>query len=159
MALAAPSPDPETAARQRWMRVLALAPVARLEAALQGFAVPPRVQTLRPPEVGTALVRARAGGDGRRFNLGEMTLTRCAVAIAGADGTTRIGHGHVAGRDRRHAELAAVFDALLQDPARRDSLDAALIAPLSAEQNAARARIRTEAAATRVEFFTLVRGE
>jgi alpha-D-ribose 1-methylphosphonate 5-triphosphate synthase subunit PhnG len=161
MAVAAsrPDPDPDTAARQRWMRVLALAPVERLEAALCDMADPPPARPLRPPEIGTAMVRGRAGGTGARFNLGEMTLTRCAVAIDGADGRTRVGHGAVAGRNRRHAELAALFDALLQDPARRETLTKAVIEPLAASLEQRRHEESRQAAASRVDFFTMVRGD
>jgi alpha-D-ribose 1-methylphosphonate 5-triphosphate synthase subunit PhnG len=141
------------------MRVLALALPDRLEAAWDAVTEPPAVRPLRPPEVGTAMVTARAGGTGARFNLGEMTLTRCAVAIDGADGTTRVGHGHVAGRNRRHAELAAVFDALLQDPTHHETLERTLVAPMAAEQEAARHETSRRAAASRVDFFTMVRGE
>lgn len=151
--------DSATDRRRQWLAVLARAPIARLEAAWRALSPVPAVTILRAPEIGTAMVRARAGGTGQRFHLGEMTLTRCSVAIVGADGSARIGHGHVAGRDRRHAELAAVFDALLQDPARGADLAQTLIAPLAAEQAAARAQTRREAEASRVDFFTMVRGE
>lgn len=141
------------------MRVLALAAPDRLEAAWAAVADAPRVRVLRPAEVGTAMVVGRAGGSGARFNLGEMTLTRCAVAVDGDDGTTRVGHGHVAGRHRRHAELAAIFDALLQDPARYTVLYRTVIAPLAAAQEADRRDVSCRAASTRVDFFTMVRGE
>ena len=87
--------------------------------------------------------------------MGEMTLTRCAVRLD--DGT--VGLSHVAGCDRRHAELAALFDALLQMPDRRASLEAALIDPQEAAQNDARRVRSAKAAASRVDFFTLARGE
>jgi alpha-D-ribose 1-methylphosphonate 5-triphosphate synthase subunit PhnG len=159
MTVVASHTDPDTTARQRWMRMLALAPVDRLEAAWRALGEAPAVRTLRPPEIGTAMVTARAGGTGARFNLGEMTLTRCAVAIDSADGTTRVGHGHVAGRNRRHAELAAVFDALLQDPTHHETLERTLVAPMAAEQEAARHETSRRAAASRVDFFTMVRGD
>jgi len=150
-------PDASTEARRRWMGILAKAPVARLEATWTMLPEAPAYTLLRPAEIGSALVRARAGGTGARFNLGEMTLTRCAVRL---DGTPpRTGFGYVAGRDKRHAELAAVFDALLQDPARAEALEGALLAPLAEAQEAARTARSREAAATRVDFFTLVRGE
>ena len=58
------------------------------------------------------MVRGRAGGGGAPFNLGEMTATRCTVRTDGGF----VGHAYVAGRDERLAELAALVDALLQDP-------------------------------------------
>lgn len=147
----------DVAARQRWMGILARSPVQALEEALAALPEPPGYEALRQPEIGSALVRARAGGSGRRFNMGEMTITRCSVRLHGTGGT--VGHGYVAGRARRHAELAALFDALLQTPRHRPALLRDLIEPQAAAQAAARAATLAKAAATRVEFFTMVRGE
>ena len=100
------------------------------------------------------MVRGRAGGTGNPFNLGEMTVTRCAIRLD--SGVT--GHCYAAGRDRRKVELAAVFDALLQaDPAAPFLNE--LIDSLAARQAADRDRTSRKAAATKVEFFTMVRGE
>lgn len=143
----------EPAARQRWMGLLAKADPAVLEAAWTRLGAPPH-QPLRTPEVGSALVRGRAGGTGAAFNLGEMTVTRCAVVVAG-----RTGFGYVAGRNRRHAELAALFDAVLQDDARRPDLERTLLTPLAEARTQAREARSRKAASSRVEFFTLVRGE
>jgi alpha-D-ribose 1-methylphosphonate 5-triphosphate synthase subunit PhnG len=140
----APSPDPE---RRAWMAVLARAGAPEIAALLPAL---PAHETLRAPETGLVMVRGRAGGDGAPFNLGEMTVTRCAVRLGDA-----IGHAYVAGRDKRQAELAALADAALQDPARHATLMAALIAPLAARQQAAREAEARRAAATRVDFFTL----
>lgn len=144
-------PNPEQEARRRWMGVLARADAAAIEARLaEAPALPPH-DLLRAPETGLVMVRGRAGGDGAPFNLGEMTVTRCAVRTA--DG--RMGLAYVAGRDRRQAELAALLDAALQDPARRAALLASVIEPLAAAQTEAAARDARRAAATRVEFFTM----
>ncbi len=148
--------DPEIAARQRWMAVLARAARPDLEAALARQTPAPQWRVLRAGEVGLAMVRGRAGGTGAPFNLGEMSVTRCAVALAG-DGVTRVGIAYLAGRDRRRAELAAVLDALLQDPARRAALTADVIAPLAALQVRRRADVAAATAATRVDFFTVAR--
>ncbi len=102
-----------------------------------------------------AMVRALAGGTGQRFNMGEMTVTRCAVRLD--NGT--VGHAYVAGRNLRHAELAAVLDAMLQDDSRRTEIEEAVIGPLAAAQQAERATAARKAAATKVDFFTMVRGE
>ncbi|WP_019644829.1 phosphonate C-P lyase system protein PhnG [Novispirillum itersonii] len=152
------APSPLTAgqqARQRWIGILAEIPLPELEAAAAALPQQPGYTFLRAPEIGSALIRARSGGTGSRFNLGEMTLTRCAVRLD--SGLT--GFSWVAGRDRRHAELAAVFDALMQDPALSDSLDRTLITPAEQRRDAARHSMAAKAAATRVDFFTLVRGE
>jgi alpha-D-ribose 1-methylphosphonate 5-triphosphate synthase subunit PhnG len=137
------------------MSVLALASTDELEACWRALGEPPAYQLLRRPEVGLVMVRGRAGGTGARFNLGEMTVTRCTVQRA--DGT--LGHAWVRGRDARRAELAAVFDALLQDPERRAVLDGLVVAPLARAQAQRRQAAAARVAGSRVEFFTLVRGE
>ena len=101
------------------------------------------------------MVRGRAGGTGQAFNMGEMTVTRCAVRLV--DG--RVGLSYVVGRSQRHAELAAAFDALLQLPERREALDETVIRPLEETQQRRRNDIASNAAGSRVEFFTMVRGE
>lgn len=141
--------DAGTGGRRHWMAVLARAEAAEVEARL-AEPLPPHAR-LRGPEVGLAMVRGRAGGTGAAFNLGEMTVTRCTVR----DEAGRIGHAVIAGRDLRRAELTAALDAALQDPARQDGLLQAVVAPLHAAQQAARAATAAKAAATRVQFFTL----
>lgn len=144
-------PDPEQDMRRHWMGVLARADAQAIEARLaEAPALPPH-DLLRAPETGLVMVRGRAGGDGAPFNLGEMTVTRCAVR----DAAGRMGLGYVAGRDRRHAELAAILDAALQDGARHAALMQTVIEPLAAAQAADAARDARRAAATRVEFFTM----
>lgn len=140
--------------RQRWLRVLALATPVELAEAWGALAPPPAFQFLRRPETGLALVRGRIGGSGAPFNLGEMTVTRCTVRT----GSGFAGTSHRAGTDQTAATRMAVFDALLQDPDRRASLEASVIAPLMAAQAARRQAAASETAATRVEFFTLIRG-
>lgn len=101
------------------------------------------------------MVQGRAGGSGKRFNLGEITVTRAAVRL---DCGT-VGHAYVAGRDKRKAELAAVFDALMQRPGDASSLQHKLIDPLISARRELQERIARKAAATKVNFFTMVRGE
>ena len=98
------------AQRAAWMRVLALADPAMLEGAFGALGGVPSHQMLRPAQTGMAMVRARSGGTGARFNLGEMTVTRCAVSLDNGV----VGIAYVQGRSLRHAEQAAVADALLQ---------------------------------------------
>ena len=94
------------------------------------------------------------GGTGAPFNLGEMTVTRCALALD--DGA--VGHAYVQGRDKRQAEQAALVDALMQGAAAA-RVRAAVLEPLAAEMQARAATRAAKAAATKVEFFTLVRGD
>jgi len=137
------------------MSVLAQAAVTDVEEAWGRLPERPAYRLLRAPETGLVMVRGRTGGTGGQFNLGEITVTRCSVELD--DG--RVGHSYVGGRSRCHAEQAAVLDALLQDPRRRTALEETVIAPLFARQEEHRRAARTRAAATRVEFFTMVRGE
>jgi alpha-D-ribose 1-methylphosphonate 5-triphosphate synthase subunit PhnG len=143
-------PQSQTA-RRRWMSVLARASASDLAELLERHAVVPRYTRLRGPEAGLVMVRGRTGGGGAPFNLGEMTVTRCTVRLE----TGQVGHSYVTGRDARQAELAAVLDALLQDPARTDALQADVIAPLAEAQQTQRAAIAAKAAATKVQFFAM----
>jgi alpha-D-ribose 1-methylphosphonate 5-triphosphate synthase subunit PhnG len=133
------------------MGVLARASAEEIERRLATLPPPPRHARLRGPETGLVMVRGRAGGDGAPFNLGEMTVTRCAVRLP--DG--RVGHAYVAGRDARQAELAALVDALLLDEGARPAVEAAVIAPLAAAQQSRLEQQARRAAATRVQFFTM----
>ena len=141
------------------MSVLAKASAAELEQAAAAVQMKtgalPAYRLIRRPEVGMTMVRARAGGTGRAFNLGEMTMTRGTLRTD--DGL--VGTAYVAGRSQRHAELAALFDALLQDPAHRPLAMALVIDPLARAQDVRRNRRVERSAGTRVDFFTVVRGE
>ena len=152
-----PEMDAPQAERARWMSCLSQADPARLEAAWAGLQPSPPHRWLRQAETGLAMLRGRAGGNGQAFNLGEMTMTRAAVRLEGESPAT--GFGYVAGRNRRHAELAALFDALLQDETRRPALMAELITPLQAAAATSRAVRAAEIAPTRVDFMTMVRGD
>lgn len=137
--------------RKEWMSVLAKAVPARLAALLPDL---PEHALLRAPEVGAVMVRGRIGATGAPFNLGEMTVTRCSVRLVGG----QVGHAWVQGRDKAHATRAAIVDAQMQtgDAARQ----AKSVIDLLAGEAAARAALRAgKAAATKVDFFTLVRGE
>lgn len=142
----------EIDARRDWMGLLARAQPARL-AALMPASLPDH-QILRAPEIGSVMVRGRIGGTGAPFNLGEMTVTRCSLRLA--DGA--VGHAYVQGRDRDHALRAALVDALMQTDA-APSLRRDCLTPLATEETARRAERAGKAAASKVEFFTMVRGE
>jgi alpha-D-ribose 1-methylphosphonate 5-triphosphate synthase subunit PhnG len=131
--------------------VLARADSAEVAALLGKSGGMPEYQRLRGPDAGLVMVRGRTGGGGAAFSLGEMTVTRCTVRTDSGF----VGHAYVAGRDERQAEMAALADALLQDPARRLRLLATLIEPLAAAQQAACDATAAKAAATRVQFFAM----
>ena len=141
-------------ARQGWMSLLARAPATDLAQLWAEADVTPAFDWLRRPEVGGVMMRGRQGGTGAPFNLGEITVTRCALKLA--DGT--VGHGYVQGRDKRHAEQAALVDALMQT-GQAPAIEAAVLAQLRAAQEARQSQRAAKAAATKVEFFTLQRGE
>lgn len=149
---AQPGPaESDTRDRRGWMAVLARADAAALTDRLNAWGMLPAYTRLRGPEAGLVMVRGRAGGGGAPFNLGEVTVTRCSVRLA--DGL--VGHAYVAGRDERRAELAAVADALMQDPDRADGLRSAVIEPLAAMQRRQRNDQAEKAAATKVQFFSM----
>ena len=150
-----PSESDDNAGRRQWLAVLARASRAELEACASGLRDLPAIDTVRPPEVGMVMLRGRVGGTGDAFNLGEASLTRCALRLAGG----ALGVGYTLGRDRRKAELIALLDALLQEPARTAALLREIVEPLRRGQDARRDAASRAAASSRVDFFTLVRGE
>ncbi|HSW17805.1 MAG TPA: phosphonate C-P lyase system protein PhnG [Ramlibacter sp.] len=142
----------EAAVRRDWLAVLARASTAELEACTQRAGPLPPMQAVRPAEVGMTMLRGRTGGTGAAFNLGEASVTRCALRVAGV-----LGVGYTLGRDRRKAELVALFDALLQQDERRWLRE--VVEPLRERQARDRAAKSRAAASSRVDFFTMVRGE
>lgn len=147
--------DPSHTARQEWMALLAKANRDELEEAWQALSLKPTYALLRKPEIGLAMVRGRAGGTGNPFNLGEMTMTRCAVRLATEPHA--VGLSYIAGRDTRHAELAALFDALMQTPQRSIFVRKTLLPAIRQRLDMQRGQRAAESAATRVDFFTMVR--
>ena len=143
--------DVSPLARKTWMATLAKAAPARLAALFPDL---PEHKVLRQPEIGAVMVRGRVGGTGAAFNLGEMTVTRASVQLA----TGEVGHAWVQGRDKAHALRAAAVDALMQTE-REAELTTGVLVPLGAEALATRAARGAKAAATKVDFFTMVRGE
>ncbi|MCA1777214.1 MAG: phosphonate C-P lyase system protein PhnG [Loktanella sp.] len=142
-------------ARKTWMGLLAKAPPETLRQLWDATGLAPGFTWLRAPEIGSTMVQGCIGGTGAPFNLGEMTVTRCALKLRDA-GT--VGHAYVQGRDKTHARIAALVDALMQT-AQESRLRAAILDPLAADHAAHRRARAGEAAATRVDFFTMVRGE
>lgn len=145
----------DTEKRREWMATLARAIPEELERLWSTLKEKPGYSFLKPPEVGLVMVRGRAGGTGARFNLGEATMTRCTVQVN--EGPA--GMAYVLGRNVRHAELAAVFDAMLQDPRRHTALMKEVVKPMIAFIQDRKRQVARKAAATKVEFFTLERGD
>jgi len=146
--------EDQEAARKSWLSLLAKAPAADVERLWRTYGAAPEHEVLRAPEIGAVMVRGRAGAVGAPFNLGEMTITRASVRLqAGA-----VGHGYVQGRSKAHATQAALIDALMQTDAAAE-VEAQVLAPLRAAAHAHRATRAQKAAATKVEFFTMARGD
>jgi alpha-D-ribose 1-methylphosphonate 5-triphosphate synthase subunit PhnG len=142
------------AQRKAAMAVLAHAEAGEIAARLRTLALPAH-QNLREGESGLVMLRGRVGGDGAPFNLGEATVSRAAVRLASGE----VGFGYTLGRDGEKARLIALCDALVQSDVFVAEVEAKVIAPLRAALLAARQRRAAEAAATRVDFYTMVRGE
>ncbi|QEE45673.1 phosphonate C-P lyase system protein PhnG [Rhizobium sp. WL3] len=141
--------------RKRIVDLLGRATLAELQDALATIEPTPAFTPLRGPETGLVMVKGRIGGGGAPFNLGEATVSRASIRLA--DG--RIGHGYRLGTDRKAASLSAVLEAVTQDDSVRAALEPALLAPLEARLAQEAERLEAETAATKVDFFTMVRGE
>lgn len=153
MPLSSSADPPTTARRQRWLSVLAKAPAGRLASLWEALGPAPAYSPLRRPETGLVMVKGRISGSGAPFSAGEMTVTRAAVRLESGE----VGIGYVAGRNARHAEIAAAVDALGQRDDWQERLEAGIVAPLEAEADARRRATAARAAATKVDFFTVAR--
>jgi alpha-D-ribose 1-methylphosphonate 5-triphosphate synthase subunit PhnG len=147
--------SPDIILQQRWMAALAFAGDGLLEDGWAALEPKPAYRLLRPIETGMTLLRGRIGGTGQAFNFGEATITRAAVALESGEK----GFAYLLGRRPRKAELAALFHALLQQPARRNLIEERVICPAETARRAAAASDRAAVATTRVDFSTLVRGD
>ena len=114
----------------------------------------PEAVNLRGPETGLIMIRGRMGGTGSLFNMGEATVTRATVRLA----TGAIGHGQRLGGDKTAARLSAILDAMGEMPAHRMAVDV-FCNEIAARIEAEDAKLSAETAATRVDFFTMVRGD
>ncbi len=142
------------AQRRSWLSLMAKAPGGRVAALLDATMARPAFTWLRPPEIGSTMVRARAGATGAPFNLGEITVTRCALRLE----TGEVGHAYIQSRSKADAEATALVDALMQSDA-AETLRKGVLAVLENERTAARNLRAAKAAATKVDFFTMARGE
>jgi alpha-D-ribose 1-methylphosphonate 5-triphosphate synthase subunit PhnG len=142
------------AQRKSAMTVLAHSEASEIARHLAAIALPP-LEDLRQPENGLVMVRGRIGGDGTPFNLGEATVSRAAVRLASGE----VGFGYTLGRDQDKARMIALCDALVQSSDHADAVEAQVLAPLRVRMMSERGRRAAETAATRVDFYTLVRGE
>ncbi|MEO0751273.1 MAG: phosphonate C-P lyase system protein PhnG [Pseudomonadota bacterium] len=140
--------------RKAWMSLLAKSPAEDLERLWGSFDAAQEHSWLRAPEAGGVMVRGRAGATGAPFNLGEMTVTRCSLKLPGGE----VGHGYVQGRNKAHATRAALVDAHMQT-AQAAAVRRTVLTPLEEAMAGTKKTRAAKAAATKVDFFTLVRGE
>jgi len=141
--------------RKRTVDLLARAETQELRAAWDALAEKPVVQPVRGPETGLVMVRGRIGGGGAPFNLGEVTVTRATVRLASGS----VGHAQALGTNSEKARLSAIFDALWQEEATTDFVEERLLSPVARRIADEANRKAEETFATRVDFFTMVRGE
>lgn len=139
--------------RKRWMSACARSPISDLKNMIEELDTGIAFDVLRPAEAGLVMVRGRAGGTGQLFNMGEMTVTRCSVRSEHGV----VGHGYVAGRSQPHAEIAARMDVLFQNMDQERTMP--FIESLEQQITARQCARQQKSAPTRVEFFTMVRGE
>jgi alpha-D-ribose 1-methylphosphonate 5-triphosphate synthase subunit PhnG len=95
------------------------------------------------------------GSTGNPFNMGDMTVTRSVIKLAEGE----MGYSYVKGRNKEHAHLAALIDALMQTPAYSSTLQRQVIEPLMATMEEHVRTRRQQITTSKVEFFTMVRGE
>ena len=103
------------------------------------------------------MVEARAGGNGERFNLGEMTVTRCALRLSNSTAHRHVGVAYIVGRSHRHAYLAAVADALLLDETEHSEIERSLLTQVRALLATKQASRQAQADTSKVDFFTVAR--
>lgn len=147
--------DKSSEGRQRLMKLCAHATAAELDAAMTALGGNPAHELLRAPEVGLVMLRGRIGGDGAPFNAGEASVTRAVVRLASGE----MGFAYLLGRAPEKARIAALVDAIAQSPAMAARVEETLLKIVASRVERERAGRRAETAATRVQFFTLVRGE
>lgn len=136
------------------MTLLAASDPADLDRHWKEFDRHPSLKWTRRPQVGAIAVRARASRTGSLFELGEMTVTRCSVEV---DGTT--GYAYVAGRNKRHAAIAAVFDALAEtDGDHKHRIDD-ILSDLRARLDRCHAAKIAQARTSAVDFFMQLQEE
>ncbi len=95
------------------------------------------------------------GATGNAFNMGDVTVTRTVVQLESGE----LGYSYITGRNKEHAVLAAVIDAMMQTGHQSGLLKESLITPLEALRDEQVQQRSREVATSKVDFFTLVRGE
>tara|TARA_R110002126_G_scaffold196969_5_gene344882 strand:+ start:2233 stop:2688 length:456 start_codon:yes stop_codon:yes gene_type:complete len=144
--------------RKEWMSLLAKSSAEKLaerfDKVIEALTETPDFSWLRKPEIGGVMVQGRAGSTGAPFNMGEVTVTRCSLQLSSGE----VGHAYVQGRNKKKAEQSALVDAYMQTD-RFGFFMAGILEPISNDLDKERTAREAKAGKTKVDFFTLVRGE
>lgn len=140
--------------RKSWMSLLATSSKNDLLNLWEQKKINIRYEWLRTPEIGSIMAQGRMGVTGDKFNIGEVTITRCSLKL----NCGTIGHSYVQGRSKKKAEISALCDALMQTEMSNE-INKSIIIPLEKIKKDNKDKILSKAEATKVDFFTLVRGE
>lgn len=143
------------AQRAAWLGLLARSEASELAELATPILADYRFEWLRRPQSGLVMARSRIGNTGDRYNLGEVSITRCAVRHHGATGDWLAGVGYVLGLDAQRAERIAQLDALLQSSALHALIRVNVIEPLRARSEQRRREQHRRTETTRVQFFNL----
>ncbi|MGS2716621.1 phosphonate C-P lyase system protein PhnG [Eionea flava] len=148
--------------RQQLLSILSVSSSNDLLHYWDALSITARYETLKKPEVGMVMVRAKTGGTGSPFNMGEMTVTRSVVSLQHVNGHSCdaiIGFGYTAGRQKEKAECIAVIDACCQLSDYQALIFEQLLVPLQAIKSDKNRAHADKVDTTKVNFFTMVRGE
>ncbi len=140
--------------RKFWMSLLATSNQSDLLNLWEQKKIKVNYVWLRTPEIGSIMAQGRMGVTGDKFNIGEVTITRCSLKL----NCGTIGHSYVQGRSKKKAEISALCDALMQTKMSKE-INKNIIIPLEKIKKDNKRKILSKAEATKVDFFTLVRGE
>ncbi len=141
-----------TTERREWLGLLAASDGDAIDAAVGDRLASQSFTVLRRPETGLVMARGRIGNTGARFNLAEVTVSRCVVRST----MRTAGVGYAIGHDLAKVELIAKLDALLQVPQWRAVLQHPVLETLRTALAARHARERADAQSSRVRFHELV---
>jgi len=139
--------------RQAHIRLIALAQKSEID---QFFAAcpAPAYDIIRKAEAGRVMTRGRVGGSGQMFNAGEAAVSRCMIMCEGIEGIS-----YRLGTDKDLAERSALIEALARHPNHAAAVEHLFFRPVATRLAAQDSARRQRVAASKVEFFTLVRGE
>jgi len=141
--------------RQEWIALLAKADPFLLKKAEKQLGKGIEYAYITKPETGMIMVRARADNKKSGFCLGEISVTKCILKIE----KKIMGYAMVMGSDHDHAKNAALFDGLLQIPEYSSKLMQTLIPELKKISRNEKKKQAKQNQDTKVEFFTMKRGE